>query len=185
MNRRELLKKIIFSTAAICAPIGLNAKEKTPDIVLIMSDDMGISDIGGFGGEIETPNLDRLASRGLKFRHFYCEPMCVPARAVLMTGIYEHKSRKGKSLDPLCPTAAEVLRSAGYATVMSGKWHLGGEKSSPFNKGFEKYFGTSPLYTDMSTDNVFCLSILFKQAYTFQHVRKLSYKCFSQFVTNG
>lgn len=116
--------------------------EDRPDIVVIMADDMGVSDLGCYGSEIDTFNLDELAANGLRFRNFYCEPMCIPARAVLLTGIYETKSLiKGKGLKTDCVTAAEVLKSAGYATAMSGKWHLGYERT-PCRRGFDRYFGT-------------------------------------------
>jgi len=113
-----------------------------PDIVLIIADDMGISDLGCYGSEIDTPNIDRLAAGGLRFRNFYCEPMCIPARAVLLTGIYETKSlNKKRSVSSGCVTIAEALRAGGYATAMSGKWHLGADEP-PCTRGFDRFFGT-------------------------------------------
>jgi len=103
-----------------------------PNIILIMSDDMGYSDIGCYGGEIETPVLDRLAENGLRFTQFYNTGRCCPTRASLLTGLYPHQTGIGammqdKGLDGYrgdlnnrCMTIAEVLRSAGYATYMVG-----------------------------------------------------------------
>ena len=118
------------------------ATEK-PNIVLIMADDMGYSDLGCYGGEINTPNIDRFAEEGLRFTQFYNCARCVPTRASLLTGLYPHQvgifSRGGNSKVMLnCVTLAEVLKSAGYRTLMTGKWH-GPEK--PTERGFERYYG--------------------------------------------
>lgn len=136
---------------------------KLPNIVLIMADDMGYSDIGCYGGEIETPNLDRLAADGLRFRQFYNGARCCPTRASLMTGLYPHQAGIGHMTnDPENSTAynygvpayagdlnfqsvtmAEVLSAAGYQTLMTGKWHLGYHDRNrwPLQRGFEKYYG--------------------------------------------
>lgn len=148
MNRRDFLKNAGFGAVlfSLGSPAFAARKSKRPNIVLIMSDDMGISDLGCYGGEIDTPNLDALAAGGLKFKNFYCEPMCIPARATLLTGIYENKSlikgQDGQRLRTSSLSIGEVLKSAGYATAMSGKWHLGGGDNIPYNRGFDKYFGT-------------------------------------------
>ena len=117
---------------------------------MIMSDDMGYSDLGCYGGEIETPNLDRLASQGLRFTRYYTNNMCVPTRASLMSGCYTTKAltsgSSGNSISQDVVTLAEVLRSGGYSTYMSGKWHLsnGGEHASlPCQRGFDRFFGTT------------------------------------------
>jgi len=128
-----------------------------------MSDDMGFSDLGCYGGEIHTPNLDNLAKTGLRFTQFYNTARCCPTRASLMTGLYPHQTGIGhmtntpdnpKSFDiglpgyrgflnKNCVTIAEVLKDAGYTTLMTGKWHLGMAKDSlwPLQRGFEKYYG--------------------------------------------
>jgi arylsulfatase len=125
-----------------------------PDIVIIMADDMGFSDIGCYGGEIETPNLDRLAAGGLRFTQFYNTARCCPTRASLLTGLYPHQAGVGHMvenrgtpayqgfLNDRCRTIAEVLRPAGYHTTMVGKWHVGEKRPHwPCDRGFDRYFG--------------------------------------------
>jgi len=136
----------------------------SPNIVLIMVDDSGYSDLGCYGGDIETPHLDRLAANGLRFTHFYNTARCCPARASLLTGLYPHQAGMGwmtaanlgtdgytGDLNDRCRTIAECLKPAGYATYMSGKWHLTYEKycgpegpkhSWPRQRGFDRFFGT-------------------------------------------
>ncbi|MEM6840883.1 MAG: arylsulfatase [Bacteroidota bacterium] len=129
-----------------------------PNVLLIMADDMGYSDLGCYGSEISTPNLDKLAKSGVTFRHFYNTARCCPTRASLLTGLYPHEAGMGAMVsgvnsDPepgayqgylnnQCLTLAELLRPTGYATYMSGKWHVG-EKPEywPTQRGFDKYFG--------------------------------------------
>ncbi len=126
-----------------CAAITeLNAESSDrPNIVLIMADDMGYSDLGCFGGEIETPNLDGLASGGLRFTNFYSENMCWVSRAALLTGIYHKTSLKAGTIHPRCLTLSEALRGDGYQTRMSGKWHLAGNSVYPLDRGFEHFYG--------------------------------------------
>lgn len=107
-----------------------------PNIVVILADDMGFSDPGCYGGEIHTPNIDRLASEGVRFTQFYNMARCCPTRAALLTGLYPHQAGMGAmnqnlgkpayqgELNDRCVTIAEVLRGAGYHTGMAGKWHL-------------------------------------------------------------
>ncbi len=113
---------------------------------MIMSDDMGYADLGCYGGEIETPNLDRLAAQGLRFTRYYTNNMCVPTRASLMSGCYTTKALgPNGTISDHVATAAEALRAAGYATYMSGKWHLckpGDEANLPCQRGFDRFFGT-------------------------------------------
>ncbi len=97
-----------------------------------MVDDMGYSDIGCYGGEVRTPNIDRLATGGLRFRQFYNNAKCGPTRASLLTGLYSQQAGSPK------PTVANILRNAGYRTFMTGKWHQSG---LPVQKGFDRYFG--------------------------------------------
>lgn len=125
-----------------------------------MADDLGYSDIGCYGSEILTPNLDALAAKGVKFTQFYNAARCCPSRASLLTGVYPHQAGMGKMVvtsaiknrDPETPyqgwlsrntvTVAEVLKNAGYQTYMSGKWHVGEERPDwPLQRGFDKYFG--------------------------------------------
>ncbi len=129
-------------------------KDDRPNIVLIMADDMGYSDLGLFGSEINTPHLDKLAKNGLILTQFYNTSRCCPSRAALLTGIYQHEAGVGDMnndrgfpnyqgyLNKQCVTIAEVLKDAGYTTMMSGKWHLGDkEEYWPRQRGFEHFFG--------------------------------------------
>jgi arylsulfatase len=139
----------------------LNAAER-PHVILIMVDDMGFSDLGYHGGEIDTPNLDGLARGGVRFSQFYNSGRCCPTRATLMTGLHPHQTGIGHMtqapgrqyaegtppayqgyLNRECATIAEVLKGSGYATLMSGKWHLGNNSPDrwPLQRGFDKYYG--------------------------------------------
>jgi arylsulfatase len=146
-----LLCSILATTAALCQ------KTSRPNIILIMVDDMGFSDIGSYGGEIKTPNLDKLAAEGIKFREFYNNSICAPTRASLMTGQYPHRAGVGYFdinlgippyqgyLNRESLTIAEVLKQNGYSTLMSGKWHLGKDSLCwPNQRGFEKFYGFIP-----------------------------------------
>ena len=133
----------------------LGADQKQPNIVVIMADDAGYSDFGCYGGEIETPVLDKLAANGLRFSQFYNTGRCCPSRAALLTGVYQHQAGMGHmtkdrglpsysgTILPNVPTLAERLRQGGYRTMMTGKWHLGTEpKQSPIARGFDRFYGT-------------------------------------------
>src|SRR5919201_1470001 len=107
-----------------------------PNIVVILADDMGYSDLGCYGGEIATPNLDALAANGLRFTQFYNTARCCPTRASLLTGLYPHQAGVGHMMEDKrtdgyrgdlrrdCPTIAEALKPAGYRTYALGKWHV-------------------------------------------------------------
>ncbi len=143
----------------------VNKSEKTldrPNIILIMADDMGYSDIGCYGSEIRTPVLDGLAANGLRFSQFYNTARCCPTRASLLTGLFPAQTGIGMmtgdnglpgyrgDLNPQCVTIAEVLKTAGYATYMSGKWHVTNhfeevdslQHNWPRQRGFDKFYGT-------------------------------------------
>jgi arylsulfatase len=117
--------------------------DKRPNIILILADDMGFSDIGCYGGEINTPNLDQLAKEGMRFTQFYNTAKCAPTRACLLTGLYHQQTNNiRKTTNNI--TLAEALKSVGYTTIMSGKWHLGHwreEKGLPVDRGFDRFFG--------------------------------------------
>ena len=111
-----------------------------PNIILIMCDDMGWSDIGCYGGEVQTPNLDRLAAEGMRFTQFYNNAKCTTTRASIVTGLYPRP--QGGLLQTRMVTIGEVLQAAGYRTALIGKWHLGRTSSThPFHRGFGEYYG--------------------------------------------
>lgn len=128
--------------------------ERRPNIVLIMADDLGYSDLGCYGGEMETPHLDALAADGLRFTQFYNAARCCPTRAALLTGLYPHQAGVGLMEDNLgrpayqgflndrCLTIAEALRPAGYRSFAAGKWNVGYQRPHwPIDRGFERSFG--------------------------------------------
>lgn len=117
-----------------------SAADSRPNILLIMADDMGFSDIGCYGGEVQTPNIDRLAKEGLRFTQFYNNAKCTTTRSCLLSGMYPRGS--GNAIPQDIATVAEQMRAAGYQTGMSGKWHLGNKPPQrPFDRGFEEYYG--------------------------------------------
>ncbi len=145
------------------------AGSERPNIILILADDMGFSDLGCYGSEIQTPNLDRLASKGVRFTQTYNCARCCPSRASLLTGLYPHQAGVGHMVHDLgipayqgylrndCVTIAEALRGEGYRTLMSGKWHCGGlyarndpsdwrtgdpKRPIPPDRGFDEWYGT-------------------------------------------
>ena len=122
----------------LCLAATAVGADKRPNILIVLTDDMGFSDLGCFGGEIETPNLDALAAGGLRFTEFYNTARCWPTRATLMSGRYSNK------LGPSQVTIAELLKKAGYNTGMVGKWHLGMDpkKDGPIQRGFDRFYGT-------------------------------------------
>jgi arylsulfatase len=148
---------------ASCSHQGKTPGRPAPNIILIMSDDMGYSDIGCYGSEIKTPNLDSLAHNGLRYTQFYNTARSCPTRASLLTGLHPHQAGVGHmmedrgneayqgNLNSNCVTIAEVLKTAGYSTYMAGKWHVTplrpdrnnpDRKNWPLQRGFDKYFGT-------------------------------------------
>ena len=134
------------------------AENTRPNILLIVVDDLGYSDIGGFGGEIRTPNIDSLAKSGVRLTNFYTAPTCSPTRSMLMSGTDHHLAGLGTMNEALAPnqrgkpgyegylndrvvTFASLLRDGGYNTFMAGKWHLGeNPEQDPFRRGFEKSY---------------------------------------------
>ena len=169
------LVALLLLHVPLLAALAAGADESTrPNIVVILADDLGYSDLGCYGSEIATPNLDELAKKGLRFTEFYTTPRCCPSRAALLTGLYPHQAGVGHmmedrgvpayrgELNDQCVTIAEALKSAGYHTMMVGKWHvthihfdgkrqLNFETNEPYwksqadwplQRGFEEYFGT-------------------------------------------
>jgi arylsulfatase A-like enzyme len=118
--------------------------EQPPNIVIVMSDDMGFSDLGSFGGEIQTPNLDQLANKGIRFTQFYSENMCWVSRASMLTGTYHTTSLVNHTINSRSVTLPEALKTKGYSTYMSGKWHLSPKKKNkvfPVDRGFDQWYG--------------------------------------------
>ena len=155
-TRRGFLRT---AAAGALLPLGLRAAAKRPNIVVILADDMGFSDIGCFGSEIETPNIDRLANEGIRFTNFYNNARCCPSRCSLLTGLYPQQGGIGHmtadyhlpgyrgELNKNCVTIAEALRLAAYHTLMTGKWHVSPFTEAyrydwPLQRGFEHHFGT-------------------------------------------
>jgi arylsulfatase len=167
-----LLLVVISITAAVVVTAGhtLAAEPaRRPNIVVVLADDMGYSDLGCYGSEIPTPHLDALAADGLRFTQFYNTPRCSPTRAALLTGLYSQQAGMGwldnkvepqsrgfhGKLLPRCVTIAEVLRSAGYFTAMTGKWHLGQQNGTPpwergFMRSLNSRFGEVYFPTELS-----------------------------------
>ncbi len=178
ITRRQFLRNTFLgSISAASLSLGCKSEfssrinnQSRPNIIIIMADDMGFSDVGCFGGEIHTPNLDKLAANGLRFTQFYNCARCCPTRASLMTGQYPHKVglvQNGRDLTRNGITIAEALSQAGYQTAMAGKWHLSRTvpmadrklhqkwldhqydpghlfaplETYPANRGFEKHYG--------------------------------------------
>ncbi len=169
LNRRDFLKALGATAVACTLPSCLTASENSgspsrPNIVLILADDMGFSDIGCYGGEVNTPNIDKLAVNGLRFTQFYNAARCCPTRASILTGLYPHQTGIGHMnvdlgvpeyqgyLNDRCITIAEALKPAGYATYMTGKWHVchfdmkTNTSDQPFawpvQRGFDRFYGT-------------------------------------------
>jgi len=146
-------KKFIKLFLALMVSVGAVLAQDKPNVVFMMADNVGYGDIGGFfqGGEIRgmpTPRIDKLQSEGLTLTQFLTEPGCTPSRAGLITGRYAHRSGLGSIIVPNTPntlrdeeiTMAELFKSVGYNTAMTGKWHLGGEEQSqPVNQGFDEW----------------------------------------------
>ena len=160
MTHTALTKAFLFTLLFLTSSIVHGAKQERPNIIIILVDDMGFSDIGCYGSEIETPNLDSLAANGVRFTQFYNSGRCCPTRASLMTGLQPHQVGIGHMTEPpnqplemdgpyqgflndQCLTIAQVLKSTGYHTLMTGKWHLGyaDRANWPMQRGFERFYG--------------------------------------------
>ena len=150
MNRTPIAALLLTLLAPVVTRAADGPPPPRPNIVVVLVDDMGFSDIGCYGSEIATPNLDRLAAKGLRFTQFYNAGRCCPTRASLLTGLDAHQAGVGHMtaddgvpgyrgrLNDQCVTLAQVLQTAGYFTAMSGKWHVGqGHGVTPWTRGFD------------------------------------------------
>lgn len=150
MNIFVLVSAVVLMSSQVFA----QKKQAKPNIVLIMVDDLGYSDIGAYGSEIHTPNIDKLAYEGVRFKEFYNNSICAPTRASLITGQYPHKAGIGYFdvnlglpayqgyLNKESLTFGEVLKQSGYSTLLSGKWHVGNDSLSwPKQRGFDRFYG--------------------------------------------
>ena len=160
MNRRKFSRALLGGAAGLAAPRASAQAEDRPNIVILFADDLGYGDLGCYGHPtIRTPNLDRMASEGMRFTQFYsAAPVCTPSRAALMTGRLPIRTGLTHVLFPYSTggipdsevTLAEILKSRGYATACVGKWHLGHRPQFlPVRHGFDSYFGI-PYSNDMS-----------------------------------
>ena len=170
MRRRDLMKVAATGAVAMALPEMSNssaqaagaAAQQLPNFIVILVDDMGYGDIGPFGSKSNrTPNLDRLASEGMRLTSFYAAPVCTPSRAQLMTGSYAKRVSLSDVIFPSCPTGLsdgehtvpELLRRTGYATMAIGKWHLGDQPEFlPTRHGFDHYLGL-PYSNDMGPES--------------------------------
>jgi len=163
-SRRAFIKTLGLGVSAAALPAWVTRCRTAgtlPNIVLILADDMGYSDVGCYGGEIRTPNIDRLARGGLRFTDFYNSARCCPSRASLLTGLYPHQAGVGGMMNDAgrdgyrgdlnhgCLTIAQALKPAGYASYAVGKWHVtrfwngeGPKHNWPLQRGFDRYFGS-------------------------------------------
>ncbi|HUR59946.1 MAG TPA: arylsulfatase [Opitutaceae bacterium] len=171
---KALRALLVFGAMAVTGlqwSVGAEARAR-PNILLILADDLGYSDIGAFGSEIRTPHLDALAARGVRFTDFYNGTVCCPSRAAMLTGLYAQQAGVGwlvahgadarppgpyqGYLNDRCVTVAEVLHDAGYRTLMSGKWHVGESRPHwPVDRGFDHSFALisgAANYFDLSKD---------------------------------
>ncbi|MCJ8165959.1 arylsulfatase [Pontibacter sp. E15-1] len=152
MIQKRILNLSLISLTGLL--LSLTPQKSQPNIIVILADDMGYSDLGSFGSEIRTPHLDALAEGGLKMTQFYNASRCCPTRASLLTGLYPHQAGVGHMvnereqpayrgmLNEECVTMAEALKEGGYTTYMAGKWHLNARLEHwPLKHGFDRYFG--------------------------------------------
>ena len=153
MMKHNNLINIVIPTIFFVPGTLLAQKAEKPNIILILADDLGYSDIGCYGSEIKTPNIDKLAENGIRMTQLYNSARCCPSRACLLTGLYPHQAgvghmtgRRPKGLigydgfrNDNNVTIPEVLKSAGYSTYMAGKWHLA--PGLPTDRGFDEFYG--------------------------------------------
>ncbi|HBE16219.1 MAG TPA: arylsulfatase [Cyanobacteria bacterium UBA11149] len=170
---------VIFSSSVRESASGQSnrrSKDERPNIVILVADDMGYTDIGAYGSEVPTPNIDALANKGMKFTNFHVGPSCSPSRSMILTGVDNHKAGFGSMRDRITPnqkgkpgyeahltqqvvTFADMMKDSGYHTYMVGKWHMGEEREFwPYSRGFEQSFamlqGAGSHYTNGGFDHL-------------------------------
>ena len=163
-GKHYLLPQLSLFLWLFCLAFGAKAQAKLPNVVIIYADDLGYGDLSSYGGDIPTPNIDRIGREGIRFTDFYVSaPVCTPSRFSLLTGSYPQRSQHDltKALMPLDKnyldaaeiTLAEYLRAKGYRTALFGKWHLGAKDStdSPMRHGFDTFSGFKPGCIDYFT----------------------------------
>lgn len=145
-----LLENLVFAIPAdrldskpqLDTPEKVADKGAKPNVILIMVDDMGFSDIGCYGGEVKTENLDRLAKNGMRFTQFYNNAKCTTTRASILTGLYPRGTNGNRHLRANMVTLGEAMQQCGYRTALCGKWHLGRDEiNHPFYRGFDSFYG--------------------------------------------
>lgn len=138
-------KLAVFGLLGIISLAATGKPAERPNVLLVLFDDLGFSDLGCYGGEISTPNIDRLGEKGLRFTQMTNSARCCPSRASLLSGLHPGQTgipNMGGSLNDQCVTLAEVLADAGYQTYGVGKWHVGNTKATiPTSRGFQEYYG--------------------------------------------
>ena len=165
--RNAVLGALSLSVLWPAIALADTAATRAPNIVLLLADDLGFADLGAYGSEIQTPNIDRLAASGMRFSNFHVAASCAPTRAMLMTGLDSHTVGVANIpeaipdeqahapayqgvMDTAVPTIAEMLQTAGYRTMMTGKWHLGvADGERPSQRGFDRTF----MLADTGADN--------------------------------
>lgn len=195
MKRRRFLSSMAAGAAAASLGGISGVAETRSNVIVILADDLGFSDLGCYGGEIKTPHLDSLASGGVRFSQFYNTARCCPTRASLLTGLYPHQAGVGGMdndegvpsyqgyLNDRCLTIAEALKPAGYRTYCSGKWHVGRDKGRwPLDRGFDRYFGliegASNFYNNINYRNpeTFQTILLDNEKYDFEFTTEEMWK---------
>jgi len=143
MNRRDFIFSSMAGATLTALPMDLWAAggKDRPNIILILADDLGYETLGAYGGtSYKTPELDAMAESGVRFQHCYSQPLCTPSRVELLTGIYNVRNyRRFGYMDRDQVTFAQLLKKAGYATCVSGKWQLGRDPDAPLHFGFDEY----------------------------------------------
>ena len=175
-------------------------EEKKPNILIVLADDMGYGDIGAFGSEIKTPNIDKLARQGISFSNFHVGAACAPTRTMLMTGVDNHRAGMGNMLEIQADnqfgkpgyeghlndkvvTVATRLKDAGYHTYMVGKWHLGKSKTTiPYAKGFDRSFALMESGADNYVDQPY--SAMYQKVHYFEDEKAITLPTKNYFSTN-